>query len=638
MGRAATRAQIIILIMFLQCILMGQVNEARAQDVKDSVKRGVETVTFTPMEASEYISGLLSRESLWTASSNSLRYSLRRLTEQYLEPFDSVRARLSAFPFDTISFIAAPPQQIYDTIPIRWLSKNKFISDLSQLERDPIIIRTKIIIRVTDLPEIARDTLPVHLKSLLDSLLTVTDTITEMVVDTQYLASRRVTIHQIAGGKIVPPVIPDDPLRNVHLLADSSGLVVTTAIKSFSKRETIAPLPKPGPELPDSLNLAVNTLLSYLQQRDSLLLYIRDIDGRRTPLWMSGTRKEQFRFWAKNYFNDSITIWVGNPEGNEISLHLDEGVNIRRPEKMDSDAISVANIQPVKVLAKVGLLEEIPYSWKYGFVSSVSLNQNHLSNWAKGGVSSLSTMIDILVRADYRNRKTKEKFTSTGRVRYGSIRTREQGFRTSNDILEFNSQYNKVMIEKIDFSTLLYMKSQVARGYQYPNDSVVVSRFLNPGTFTIGLGAEYKPFSHTTINWSPFSYKITFVLDTANINQSLHGVESDKRVKQEIGSQLLIRNNMNITDGFKMSHSVRLFSSYLNKPQNIDVDWEMGLEKEINWYFTIRFNLHLIYDDDIRFPVLDSDGAPVLLPDGSPRQSARTQFNQFLGVTLSFRL
>jgi hypothetical protein len=70
----------------------------------------------------------------------------------------------------------------------------------------------------------------------------------------------------------------------------------------------------------------------------------------------------------------------------------------------------------------------------------------------------------------------------------------------------------------------------------------------------------------------------------------------------------------------------------------VDVDWEMNLEKQISWYFRIRLNLHLIYDDDIRFPVLDAAGQPVLLPDGSKKKVARTQFNQFLGLTLSFRI
>jgi hypothetical protein len=128
------------------------------------------------------------------------------------------------------------------------------------------------------------------------------------------------------------------------------------------------------------------------------------------------------------------------------------------------------------------------------------------------------------------------------------------------------------------------------------------------------------------------------VLDTTNINQTAHGVEADKRARQEMGGQMVIRNTTTIWDGFEVKNSIRLFSSYLDEPKNIDVDWEMNVEMQINWYFSIKFNLHLIYDDDVLFPLLDDSGEPVLLPDGEPRKVPKTQFNQFLWLTASFRI
>ena len=85
-----------------------------------------------------------------------------------------------------------------------------------------------------------------------------------------------------------------------------------------------------------------------------------------------------------------------------------------------------------------------------------------------------------------------------------------------------------------------------------------------------------------------------------------------------------------------MSNTLRLFSNFLNNPQNIDVDWEMIVDKKISWFLTIRLNLHLIYDDDTRFPVFDSNDQPVLLPDGSQKKSPRAQFQEFLGLSVLF--
>jgi len=208
----------------------------------------------------------------------------------------------------------------------------------------------------------------------------------------------------------------------------------------------------------------------------------------------------------------------------------------------------------------------------------------------------------------------------------------------NNDRFEVDSKYNLNAWGKIGMSSSFYAKTQLAKGYNYPNDSVTVSKFLNPMTITVGIGAEYKPWEKTTINMAPLSYKTTFVIDTANIDQTRHGIAADKKAKRELGLQVVILNRVEPTKDLTMINKVRLFSNYLYKPQNIDVDWEMILEQKINWFFTIRLNLHLIYDDDVRFPVYDESGDIIKLPDGSNREAAKPQFKEFLGLTLSFNI
>ena len=226
------------------------------------------------------------------------------------------------------------------------------------------------------------------------------------------------------------------------------------------------------------------------------------------------------------------------------------------------------------------------------------------------------------------------------RLKYGPVIADKKGLRKNNDIFEINSQYNKNTWEKVDLSASFYMLNQIAKGYKYPTEdsSVVVSKFLNPGSITVGLGIDYKPFKETSINLAPLSYKTTFVLDTAEIDQTAHGIEPNKRSRQELGTQLLVTNKFSPMEDLTISNKVRLFSNYLNNPQNIDVDWEFLLDKKISWFFTIRLNLHLIYDDDIKFTVFDADNQPVILPDGSEKKSPKVQFKEFIGLSLLFKL
>ena len=95
-------------------------------------------------------------------------------------------------------------------------------------------------------------------------------------------------------------------------------------------------------------------------------------------------------------------------------------------------------------------------------------------------------------------------------------------------------------------------------------------------------------------------------------------------------------NKATLLKDLKITNTVRLFSNYLNKPQNIDLDWEINLEQKINWYSSVTLNFHLIYDDDVRFTQLDENGLPILLPDGSVYKVPKLQLKQFLGLSFLF--
>ena len=101
--------------------------------------------------------------------------------------------------------------------------------------------------------------------------------------------------------------------------------------------------------------------------------------------------------------------------------------------------------------------------------------------------------------------------------------------------------------------------------------------------------------------------------------------------EEVVSSKLAPFKDMEITN------NLRLFSNYLDKPQNVDVDWELNVTQKINWFFTIRLNFHLIYDDNVRFPVYDENNQPILLPDGTEKKVADLQFKEFIGLSLQFK-
>jgi len=583
-----------------------------------------EPVLFSTSSASAYIIDLLETEHLWRPASDTTKRSLVRLIDHFKEPYDSFERRLSSINYNAIELEQVDIVR-NDTLPLRWLNDSTFIIDTVGLNKEPLILQKTVLKEIT-------------YNSALDSVEEIThiDTLTAILIDSVLLESMKIQLHQITFDRIEPPFLPSGSDKSVRFTADSADIIVSDRAMAIVAAEESPFYIVSSDRMLDSLQYAIETLLSHTAERDSVLLYFNDIMGQKTPFWLTQGKNELYRFWVRNYENDSITLWIGNPSKQDIMLILEEDLDVVRLEKEDVDHVPIISLEPEVSLAEMEPLEEIPVYWDYNFSSTFTLNQTYFSNWSKGGENSFSGLVDMNIGAIYTNTEAKTQWTNAARWNLGAIITDQYGLRTNADMLEFNSKYNKVIKKKIDFSAIFYMKNQVARGYNFPNDSVIVSKFLNPGTFTIGLGVEYKPFKNTTINFSPLSYKNTFVLDTANIDQTLHGIPADKRARQEMGGQLLIMNEASILKDLKITNKVRLFSGYLNKPQNIDLDWEINLEQKINWYSSVTLNLHMIYDDDVRFPQLDESGQPILLPDGSTYKVPRLQFKQYLGLSFLF--
>jgi hypothetical protein len=160
---------------------------------------------------------------------------------------------------------------------------------------------------------------------------------------------------------------------------------------------------------------------------------------------------------------------------------------------------------------------------------------------------------------------------------------------------------------------------------------------MNPSILTLGLGLDYKPSKVTSVNFSPFSFKSTFVSDTSDIDQTLYGVPDNRKSRNELGANLIFTNEYRPFTNLALTNRVHLFSSYINNPLNIDIDWEMLAVYNLNWFTDIRLNTHLIYDDDTKTTVLDDENNPVTGPDGKPKQTARPQFKEMLGFSLVFR-
>ncbi len=421
----------------------------------------------------------------------------------------------------------------------------------------------------------------------------------------------------------------------VARLKDTTILVIIDTLHEVNS--TYSEFPFKGYNYPyqgDSIRVAIQSLLKYVEDRDSSIINFSGFGEAETPIWLNSKSDMMVRYWLKNEMNDSVTVWIGTPARNTIGLYLEKGVNFRRPVKESNIIDARINIKMQdrsKLLAVQKIITKRQY-WKYRSESSFVFSQAALSNWVKGGENSVTMATDITGYANYKNPQLKVSSDNFARLNFGYIASGNNPIRKNLDLLETNSKLNHKAFGRFDFSGILLFKTQIARGYNYPNDSVPVSKFMNPAILTIGLGLDYKPNKNTSINFSPLSYKGTFVLDTAAIDQTKYGIAKNKRSLNEPGASLMISHQYRPVKNISITNRLQLFTNYIHNPQNVDVDWEMILTANLNWFTDLRFNTHLIFDDDTRTPVLDKVGA-----DGNPRSTARIQFKEMLGFSFVFR-
>lgn len=261
--------------------------------------------------------------------------------------------------------------------------------------------------------------------------------------------------------------------------------------------------------------------------------------------------------------------------------------------------------------------------WATGFKAAVTFNQVSLTNWAAGGENSLGGNSMFSLFANLRQGKT--TWDNSLDLAYGMVKTGEESTRKSDDKIDFLSKVGHNVINKNLFlSANLSFKSQFAKGYNYPNDSVIISKFMAPGYLMLGLGLDYKPFPYLSISLLPLTGRLVFVNDTSL--SVVYGLDPGEKIRAEFGAAFKVTFEKDIFTNVSLKSKLDLFSNYLDRPQNIDVNFEALLVLKVNKLISTYVGIQTIYDHDIL--ILDKDG----------KIGPRTQFKQTFGIGLTYAL
>ncbi len=269
--------------------------------------------------------------------------------------------------------------------------------------------------------------------------------------------------------------------------------------------------------------------------------------------------------------------------------------------------------------------------WKYGGMFSLSFSQTSLTNWSAGGENSISINGMANLFANYKKgNSTFENYLNLG---YGLLKQgKSSNFMKTDDKIEFVSKYGKKASKSWYYSALLSFNSQFTAGYNYPDDSTVISNFLAPGYVLGAIGMDYKPNKTFSAFIAPLTSKITIVNDKILSDAGAFGVDSGKVARNEFGGYVRIFYKKDISKNILFQTKLDLFSNYLHNPQNIDINWENLIDIKLNKFLSAVITTTLIYDDDIAIGI-DSNN------DGNidKKVNSKIQFKEVLGIGLSYK-
>jgi hypothetical protein len=239
-------------------------------------------------------------------------------------------------------------------------------------------------------------------------------------------------------------------------------------------------------------------------------------------------------------------------------------------------------------------------SWKRGALLGVNISQGSLSNWAAGGDDfSLSANSNINLFAFYK--KDKYSWDNTFDLNIGYVNTTSQGGRKNDDRFDFLTKYGTAVNSKLNISILANLRSQLFKGYTYPNGvKTYSSTFMAPGYLLNSIGLDYKPVKGLSIYFSPVTARWVIVRDTSLANRGAYGVTPGKTSNFEFGAFATLAYQRIINKIITYKGRMDLFSNYKHDPWNIDLFFANAFNAKLGKSLAVSWSLDFIYDDDVR--------------------------------------
>lgn len=255
--------------------------------------------------------------------------------------------------------------------------------------------------------------------------------------------------------------------------------------------------------------------------------------------------------------------------------------------------------------------ETPPDEWNSEGKFQLLFNQSAFNKeWTGGGTSSVAGNFMLDYQLNFRS----GQFSWDNKLwaNYGLTKLKGDEFtRKTSDRLEINSIAGK----QWDNSNWYYsfftnFRTQFSKGYVYSEDSETgdeirteTTHFLSPAYLQFGPGLMWKKSEKLWLNFAPATSRFIFVDKAFTTvmgyqDGNYFGVDEGKRSRYELGASFTGYAILDVVPNVSIENNLSLYSNYLDQPGNLDIDYLMNLEMEINKFLSANLIFQAIYDDN----------------------------------------
>ena len=245
--------------------------------------------------------------------------------------------------------------------------------------------------------------------------------------------------------------------------------------------------------------------------------------------------------------------------------------------------------------------------WQKSGKTSFLVNQTAFSNWVSGGENSIAGTLSVDYNLNYYNNGWSWDTKMNGS--FGVNKNSDSKFfKKIDDRIEINSVIGKKFIEKFSFSSFLNFKTQFSKGFKYSTNEegdeirTEKTRIFSPAYIQLGVGVYWKESNSLWVNFAPVTGRLIlaskkFTNDLSD-GEEYFGIPRGQNSRFELGASISAFYKFELIENVVLEQRINLYSDYLYKADNIDIDYTLTAFMKINDYLSTNFIVQCIYDDN----------------------------------------